>query len=89
MNIIILSATFGLIGGLARAFFGLLKHYRIDKKTRFRFNYLIISLLGSAVIGIFTSLLITTDYKISLVAGYVGIDIIENLIKAYKKKLSL
>ena len=89
MNIMLVSGIFGFLGGLTRAFVGLLKHYRINKNTKFRFNYLMITLLGSAIIGVFTSLLITTDYKVSLVSGYIGIDIIENLIKAYKKKISL
>jgi len=86
MNEIIIAGLLGLLGGLARAFFGLLKHYRIDMKTKFIPSYLIITLVGAGVIGIFVSLLLSTNYFLSLVAGYAGIDIIEGLVKAYKKK---
>ncbi len=89
MNLILISALFGFVGGLTRSFVGLLKHYRINKNTKFRFNYLLITLIGSSVIGAFTSLVIISDYKLSLIAGYVGIDFIENLVKAYKKKVNL
>jgi len=84
---LLLLAFFGFLGGLTRAVVGLLKHYRINRRTKFKLNYLIITLIGSAVIGVFASLLITTNYSLSLVAGYVGIDIIENLVKIYRKKL--
>jgi len=80
-------ALFGLLGGITRAVVGILKHYRISKRTKFRPIYLIITLLGSAIIGMSASLAITTNYALSLVAGYMGIDIIENLIKIYRKKL--
>ncbi len=89
MDQIIAAAIFGLIGGIARAFVGLLKHYRINKKTKFKPSYLIITIIGAGIIGIFTSLVITANYTISLISGYVGIDIIENLVKIYKKKLNL
>jgi hypothetical protein len=36
--------------------------------------------------GAFSSLLISGDYKISLVAGYLGMDIVEDLIKIIFKK---
>ena len=81
-------ALFGFIGGLVRAVLGLLKHYSINKKTKFKINYLIITLIGSAIIGMFASLAITTNYTVSLISGYMGIDVIENLVKVYKKKLN-
>jgi fluoride ion exporter CrcB/FEX len=88
MNELLTSAIFGLVGGLARSIVGLLKHYRINHKTKFKLNYLLITLLGSAIIGSFSSLILFSDFKLSLIAGYVGIDIIENLVKAYRKKIS-
>ena len=89
MNNLLLNAIFGFIGGLARAFFGLVKHYRINKTHNLKFSYLSITLIGSAFVGMFTSLLLTSSYSLSLVSGYVGMDIIESLIKAYRKKLTL
>ena len=89
MDPIVAAAFFGLLGGITRALVGLLKHYRINKNTKFRLSYLIVTMIGAAIIGMFTSLAITTNYTLSLVSGYVGIDIIENLVKIYKKKLNL
>ena len=87
LSLIWYSALFGLIGGIARALIGLLKHYRIYKKTKFSFNYFLITILVSGFIGMFVSLVITSNYSLSLISGYVGIDIIENLVKIYRRKL--
>ncbi len=83
------SALFGLIGGIARALLGLLKHYRISKKTKFKINYLAITIVVSGFIGMFVSLTVTSSYTLSLVSGYVGIDVVDNLIKIYRKKLNV
>ena len=80
-----LAAIFGLIGGLIRAAIGLLKKYRIDKKVNFRFFYLIITLVLSALIGLFISLAFSSNYLVNLVVGYAGIDFLENLVKIIKK----
>ena len=81
------SALFGLVGGIARALIGILKYYRIEQKTKFRPEYFLITILVSGFIGMFASLIITSNYALSLISGYVGIDIIENLVKIYRKKL--
>lgn len=88
MNQVIQAAMLGLIGGLARAFFGLIKHYRFNNKTSFKPVYLLITIIGAGVVGSFTALLVSTNYFIPLIAGYAGIDLIESLIKAYSKKIS-
>ena len=87
MNVLIYSAIFGLIGGTARALLGFFKHYRISKKKKFSFNYFILSILISGFVGMFVSLVVTSNYSLSLISGYVGIDIIENIVKIYRKKL--
>ncbi len=88
MNLVLTAALFGLLGGIARSFVGLIKHYRINRKTKFKLFYLLVTIMGAGIIGAFVSLVVNTDYKISLISGYVGIDIVENLVKAYKKKLN-
>ncbi|MBS3175550.1 hypothetical protein J4440_06740 [Candidatus Woesearchaeota archaeon] len=88
MNLIY-AALFGLIGGVARALIGLLKIYRINNKNKLKISYLLITIIASGFIGMFVSLIITSNYTLSLVSGYVGIDIIENLVKIYRKKLNL
>ena len=81
-----LAAVFGLIGGLIRAVVGLLKKYRIDNKVNFKFFYLIITLVLSALIGMFISLAFSSNYIINLLVGYAGIDFLDNLVKIIKKK---
>ena len=80
------SALFGAIGGLIRALVGLLKHYRIDKNTKFKINYFFVTLVVSALIGTFVSLAFSANYIISLVIGYAGTDLLENLVRAVKRK---
>ncbi|MEK6947663.1 MAG: hypothetical protein AABX19_00315 [Nanoarchaeota archaeon] len=87
MNLLLYSALFGLIGGIARALLGFMKHYRVSKKNRFSFNYFLFTILISGFVGMFVSLVVTSSYSLSLISGYVGIDIIENVVKIYRKKL--
>ncbi|MBS3162204.1 hypothetical protein J4476_05920 [Candidatus Woesearchaeota archaeon] len=87
MDPLLYSALFGLIGGTARALIGFMKHYRVSKKKKFSINYFLFSILIAGFIGMFVSLIVTSSYSLSLISGYVGIDIVENLIKIYKKKL--
>ncbi|HLC85816.1 MAG TPA: hypothetical protein VJG30_00825 [Candidatus Nanoarchaeia archaeon] len=82
-------ALFGLLGGITRALLGLLKHYRINHKTKFKPSYLLVTILVSGFVGMFVSLVVTSNYALSLVSGYVGIDIVENLVKIYRKKLEV
>ena len=88
MNNLIIIAISGLIGGLARSFVGLIKHYRNNSKTKFKFGYMFITIIGAGIIGIFSSLLVSGNYFVPLIAGYAGIDIVESIAKAYKKKIS-
>lgn len=83
----LLSAIFGFIGGVARASFGVLKARK--RKEKFRFKYFLITILASGAIGMFAGLLYDKSYKISLVAGYAGTDIIESLYKMKHPKKHL
>lgn len=89
MSLIFYSALFGLLGGITRALLGLLKYYRINHRTKFKLSYLFVTILVSGFVGMFVSLVVTSNYALSLVSGYVGIDIIENLVKIYRKKLNV
>ena len=86
---LLFNALFGLLGGMTRALIGLLKHYRVDKKAKFKLNYMVLSIIISGFVGMFVSLIVTSNYSLSLVSGYVGIDIIESILKIYKKKLNI
>lgn len=86
MNEIILAAVFGMIGGVTRACVGLLK-YRMPPKTgRFKLGSLLFTIIASGFIGLFAGLLVATNYKLSLLAGYAGTDFIESIYKIRKKQ---
>lgn len=77
---IIPSLFFGLVGGLVRASVGLLKLKKL-KTEPFQIAYLASTLIGAAVVGLFVGLVIATDFKLSLLAGYAGTDFIESMYK--------
>jgi fluoride ion exporter CrcB/FEX len=80
----LLYGLFGGLGGLARSMLGLWK--AISKKKKVRWDYWLITILTSIVIGIFVGLLFAPDYKLALLTGYAGTDIIEGIVKATKIK---
>lgn len=79
-------AIFGLLGGLIRALVGFLKHHRIGTKTKFKTIYFVLTLVLSALIGMIISTALSTNYLVNLIAGYAGIDLLENFVKIIKKK---
>ncbi|MBS3152607.1 hypothetical protein J4230_04315 [Candidatus Woesearchaeota archaeon] len=88
MSEIIIAALFGLFGGAIRAAVGLIKYYRINKKTKkFKIIYLITTLIISSVIGMITSLSLTTNHLLNLIIGYAGIDFLENIAKITANKI--
>ena len=82
MNEIILPAFLGGIGGLTRGFIGLLK--ALSLRRRILWNYYFITILVSLVIGIFTGIIFNFDYRLSLLSGYAGLDILEGIYKSFK-----
>ena len=78
------AAIFGLIGGIVRGVVGFVKSKQHKKK--FNAGYFVFTIAVSAVIGLFAGMLMNSDYKISLLAGYAGIDLIESIYKIGKKK---
>ena len=81
MDTLLVATCLGFIGGITRIFVGLLK---LKSKSKFSYSRLIFTLLASWIIGIFCSLLISTDYALALVACYAGTDLIEGIYKITK-----
>ncbi len=79
---IILPAVLGGVGGLTRAFIGLLKAMSV--RRRILWNYYLITVIVAAVIGAFMGLIFDFDYRLSLLAGYAGTDILEGIYKSFK-----
>lgn len=77
-----LPALLGSIGGLTRGLIGLLKALSLRRKILW--GYYSITVLIAAIIGIFTGIIFNFDYRLSLLAGYAGTDILEGIYKSFK-----
>jgi fluoride ion exporter CrcB/FEX len=78
---ILLPALLGGVGGLTRGFVGLLKALSLRRKILW--GYYSITVLIAIVIGAFTGLIFNFDYRLSLLAGYAGTDILEGIYKSF------
>jgi len=74
-------AILGGVGGLTRGVVGLLKALSLRRKILW--GYYSITVLVAAVIGIFTGIIFNFDYRLSLLAGYAGTDILEGIYKSF------
>jgi len=78
---LILPALLGGVGGLTRGFIGLLKALSLRRKILW--GYYAITVVIAVIIGIFTGLIFNFDYRLSLLAGYAGVDILEGIYKSF------
>ena len=81
MNELVASAILGSIGGLTRGLVGLLKALAL--KRRILWNYYAITVSIAIIIGIFVGIIFSFDYRLSLLAGYAGTDILEGVYKSF------
>jgi fluoride ion exporter CrcB/FEX len=80
MNVL-LPAGIGGIGGLTRGLVGLLK--AISLRRKILWGYYAVTVIVALVIGAFTGIIFSFDYKLSLLAGYAGTDILEGIYKSF------
>jgi fluoride ion exporter CrcB/FEX len=81
MNEVLASAILGGLGGLTRGLVGLLKALALKRKILW--DYYAITVSIAVVIGIFIGIVFSFDYRISLLAGYAGTDILEGVYKSF------
>ncbi len=79
---LILPALLGGVGGLTRGFIGLMKALAL--RRRILWAYYAITVVVAVVIGIFIGIIFNFDYRLSLLAGYAGTDILEGIYKSFK-----
>ena len=72
----------GFIGGATRGVVGLLK--ALSLRRRILWFYWLITAIISMVIGVFVGIIFSFDPRLSLLAGYAGIDILEGIYKSFK-----
>ena len=81
VNTLLLPAVLGGVGGLTRGFIGLLKALSLRRKILW--GYYFITVIVALVIGVFVGLIFNFDYRLSLLAGYAGTDILEGIYKSF------
>ncbi len=74
-------ALLGGIGGLTRGVIGLLK--ALSLRRRILWGYYAITVIVAAIIGVFVGIVFNFDYRLSLLAGYAGTDILEGIYKSF------
>lgn len=82
MEIILLSAILGGVGGLTRGIVGLLKALSLRRKILW--GYYTITVIVAIIIGVFIGMIFSFDYRVSLLAGYAGTDILEGIYKSFQ-----
>jgi len=86
MNELIIAGIFGLLGGLARAAVGLLKHQSFRKKEKFSSARLVLTLILSGLIGMVAAFIASGYYVLPLIAGYAGGDFLESIYRSAVKE---
>ncbi len=79
---LVLPAILGAVGGLTRGFVGLLK--ALSMRRKILWGYYAITIVVAFIIGIFTGLIFNFDYRLSLLSGYAGTDILEGIYKSFQ-----
>jgi fluoride ion exporter CrcB/FEX len=74
----------GLFGGIIRSVVGLLKHKVFTGKEKFQTKKFLFTIITSSLIGVFCALLMVGDYRLILLAGYAGTDLIQGLYKVVR-----
>ena len=82
LSSILYPALLGGIGGLTRGIVGLLKALSLRRKILW--GYYAVTVLVAAIIGIFVGIVFNFDYRLSLLAGYAGTDILEGIYKSFQ-----
>ena len=78
---LILPGLLGGVGGVTRGVIGLFK--ALSLRRRILWGYYLITIVVALIIGIFTGLIFNFDYRLSLLAGYAGTDILEGIYKSF------
>ncbi len=76
-------AASGFLGGVVRSLVGIIKNQTVyQDEFHFSWTKLTFTIAASGVIGLAAGLLITDiDFRLSLLAGYAGTDLLESVYK--------
>lgn len=79
---VLISIGFGLMGGVVRGVVGLFKALAYRRKIYW--SYWLVTSIVSGLIGALTGSIFSFDYRLSVLAGYAGTDILEGIYKSFK-----
>jgi len=79
---VIVPALLGGVGGLTRGIVGLLK--ALSLRRRIIWTYYLITVIIAGIIGIFVGIVFNFDYRLALLSGYAGTDILEGVYKSFQ-----
>ena len=80
-NMVILPGLLGGLGGLVRGLIGLMKALALKRKVLW--GYYAITIAVALIIGVFIGMIFNFDWRLSLLAGYAGTDILESIYKSF------
>ncbi len=82
MPIALIQALAGGAGGFVRAIVGINKAKEFNPDTfTFQWKYFLITIVVSVIVGQMAGLIMNVDWRMSLLAGYAGSDLLESLYK--------
>ena len=79
---VVASGLLGFMGGMIRGFIGMFKAMAVKRKVNW--NYWFITSIVSGFIGVLLGIVFSFDYRLSILAGYAGTDILEGIYKSFK-----
>lgn len=72
----------GFVGGVARGLSSFLKNLKKDSKMKFNYPYFFTTVFFSGILGGIAGALAENGWKTAFLAGYAGIDFLENMYKS-------
>lgn len=72
----------GFVGGIARGLSSYLKKKQKSPVMKFNYSYFCTTVFFSGILGAIAGALAESNWKTSFLAGYAGIDFLENMYKS-------
>jgi len=82
MNTIETGMIAGFVGGIARGLSSFMKKNKAGTAGKFNYSYFFTTVFFSGILGGIAGAVAETNWKTAFLAGYAGMDFLENLYKA-------
>ena len=84
MNELIVSITFGVLGGIIRLFVSLLKSIKTKEKINYKKAWFYLIFLVTT--GAFSGIVLGFNKQLSFLGGYAGMDLLDGYFKSFNAK---